>query len=541
MMDSESGASGSSKRSTPAAALRQQRVDELLSRCRQEVLQQIIGPFGLTPQMFDDKFGGNVTTQHNAEKSIYAKNEEKFKRKTEYRYGSAALGKTKEAMRSGRMSREEFIDTYSGKSESMQRFDKNGQIVMNAQGKPATNAELDHTVSMKQAHKQGGWMLTPEQRKALASDKDNLNFTTYKTNNDKSSKDPNDALSAENGFDQERVKPLIEKAETAVKKRMPTTGGRVIYHGKELAKNGVKDGAKQALRRALGVLLQEFVNQSFVEVKRLISNGDAIKNFLDEIGQSLKAVGKRVVAKLRDVLNALVSGGIEGFVSTLITFLINNFITTASKVVTLIRESVRSLWRAIKMIVSPPVHMGAAEVTREAVKIIAGVVTLGIGMMIEESIKGFVLSVPLLVPMADILAPALSGIVTGLATALLMFAIDRIFDAFADKGTEVLEAGIANSEAQAQIVEGLEQMLNEQVTSSKIYAQAVLDYERVLGQITSGQDNLALALSAAEETTEARDAVLDLVQSQYELTMRLESDIDAVLLGDEDAPMENEQ
>ncbi len=541
MAESESNTSGTSKPSVGAAALRQKRVDELLSRCRQEVLQQIIGPFGLTPLMFDDKVGGNVTAQHNAEKSIYAKKSEGYNRKEDYSHGTAGFRKGREARRDGTMSAETFVDAYTGKTEPKYRVDENGQPVMRKDGKRAKNVELDHTVSMDKAHKQGGWMLSSEERTALSSEKDNLNFTTQKTNQAKKAKDPNNFLTEANGFDQGRVKPLIEKAEAAVEKHMPTTGDRVLYHGKELAKSGGMDAGKQALCRALGVLLQEFVNQSFVEVKRLVVNRAATKNFLDEIGRSLKAVGMRVVAKMRDVLNALVSGGIEGFVSTLITFLINNFITTAAKVVTVIRESMKSLWRAIKMIVSPPAHMTAADITREVVKIISGVVTLSLGMMIEESIKGFVMSVPLLVPMAEILAPALAGIVTGLATALLMFGIDRLFDALAASGTEALEAGVANGEAQAQIVGGLEQMLSEQVASSRIYAQAVLDYERVMEQVTSSRDNLALALTSAEDTTEARDAVMALVQDQFDLTLRLERDLDAVLLGDEDEPTENAQ
>ena len=52
--------------------LREQRLQELLNSCQQQVLQQVIGPFGLTPAMFEDKRGGNVTTQHNADQGIFA-------------------------------------------------------------------------------------------------------------------------------------------------------------------------------------------------------------------------------------------------------------------------------------------------------------------------------------------------------------------------------------------------------------------------------------------------------------------------------------
>ena len=50
--------------------LREQRLQELLNSCQQQVLQQVIGPFGLTPAMFEDKRGGNVTTLHNFNQAV---------------------------------------------------------------------------------------------------------------------------------------------------------------------------------------------------------------------------------------------------------------------------------------------------------------------------------------------------------------------------------------------------------------------------------------------------------------------------------------
>jgi len=52
--------------------LKKQRIDELLDSCKDEVIKQIIGPFGLTQAMFNDKEGGNVTTRHNFEQGITA-------------------------------------------------------------------------------------------------------------------------------------------------------------------------------------------------------------------------------------------------------------------------------------------------------------------------------------------------------------------------------------------------------------------------------------------------------------------------------------
>lgn len=51
---------------------REQRLQALFDSCEQQMLQQLIGPFGLTPAMFEDKTGGNVTTVHNFKQGITA-------------------------------------------------------------------------------------------------------------------------------------------------------------------------------------------------------------------------------------------------------------------------------------------------------------------------------------------------------------------------------------------------------------------------------------------------------------------------------------
>jgi hypothetical protein len=48
---------------------REQRLQKLFDDCQKQVLSQIIGPFGLSTAMFEDKNGGNVTTLHNFERT----------------------------------------------------------------------------------------------------------------------------------------------------------------------------------------------------------------------------------------------------------------------------------------------------------------------------------------------------------------------------------------------------------------------------------------------------------------------------------------
>ncbi|MCK7652031.1 MULTISPECIES: hypothetical protein [unclassified Shewanella] len=157
--------------------LKEQRLEELMTSCREQVLQQLIGPFGLTPAMFDDKTGGNVTTQHNADQGIYAKESEKYNRASDYDYSKAKKDLLKQSHADGTMNSQTFVDKYTGKEESTRRITESGQHKM--------NAELDHTIPLAEAHRDGAWMRDKAERKALTSDKDNLHFTTMENNRKK--------------------------------------------------------------------------------------------------------------------------------------------------------------------------------------------------------------------------------------------------------------------------------------------------------------------------------------------------------------------
>ena len=104
------------------------------------------------------------------------------------------------------------------------------------------------------------------------------------------------------------------------------------------------------------------------------------QNLIDQLIVSLKRVMNRIIKKLKAALEAALQGGVQGFINNLLTFLINNLITTSKKIVTIIRESLQSLWKAIKLMVNPPEGMSALEITQQVTKIIAAVVTTGLGM-----------------------------------------------------------------------------------------------------------------------------------------------------------------
>ncbi len=496
------------------SALRDERLEQMMESCQQEVLRQIIGPFGLTPAMFDDKDGGNVTTQHNAEKGIFANESEEFER-ADYDYAPAKCEKMRESVQNGSMNSQEFVDAYTGKTEQTKRTNSNGKLVM--------NAELDHLIPVKDIHDQGGWMKDKEGRTTLSSTKDNLHYTTHKTNRSKSDKAPEEALSEKNGFEKERIDPLVDKATEAVEKKLPSNLERLKYHGTDLAKEGTKDAGKNALRRALGIVLHEFVSGSFSEIKTLLKDYHNEQNLIDRLIESLKHVMSRVINKLKAALEAALQGGVQGFISNLLTFLINNLITTAKKIVTIIREGMHSLWKAIKLMVNPPEGMPTLEVAREVTKIIAAVVTTGLGMLMEESVKGFIMSIPVLAPIAEVLATALTAIMTGISGALIVYGIDRLFDWFSSTGTELLAAQEAHTEAQTIVVGRLQTWLNLQFENSRLYEVCVAEYQQIQQSFLTISFQMETASIEAAASIHARDSMIETFETQIEFKKCLDA------------------
>lgn len=496
-----------------ASLLREERLQQLMKSSQQEVLKQIIGPFGLTPTMFDDKDGGNVTTQHNAEQDIFAKDFEEFDRSKDYAYSVAKKKKKNDAVHNGNMNSQEFVDAYTGHKEPSRR--------KNNEGNDVANFELDHLIPVKNIHRQGGWMEDKEGRNELSSLEDNLHYTTHKTNRSKSAKAPEDALSEENGFDKNRIKPLIEKAQVAIDEKLPTNSDRLKYHGKELLSTGAAEAGKNALRQAFGVLLHEFVNGSFFEIKVLLKDKYDEQNLIDRLIESLKRVMQRVINKWKAALEALLQGGVQGFISNVLTFLINNLITTAKKFVTVIREGMQGLWQAIKLMLNPPKDMPAMEIARQVTKIIAGVVTTGLGISLEESVKGFITSIPVLLPIADVLSTALTAIITGVVGALVIYGLDRIFDWLSSTGTELLQAYEANIEAQAGVVVRMQEWLELQFHNSHQYEVCVVEYQRIHESYSVASFRLETAKLDADASISSNSSTIETFAAQLERKKRL--------------------
>ena len=200
-----------------------QQVLNLANEFQDVVIESILGPFGLSRAMFKDKDGGAVTTQHNANKDIFAKDKEKY-------------------------NRDDYDFKKSQRDDIVEKRKVEGKSIDALTGKETDDPNVDHNKSAKAYHREGGWMQNKEKRKAFGTDERNLNVVDgslnkslgekdkYDYEKQKSRRDPSKTNKEDRGMDDRRVNAVQRRSDEAVKEHAPTKGERIKYHAKELGR-----------------------------------------------------------------------------------------------------------------------------------------------------------------------------------------------------------------------------------------------------------------------------------------------------------------
>lgn len=516
--------------------LREQRIQKLFADCQFEVLSQIIGPFGLSMAMFEDKNGGNVTTTHNFEraddnfvatdsdKALHANSRKEYSVDVRSEYeiktaetAKAAGGKTWEEKRAEKIALGK--DEYTGRALS-----KDGTIEL-GDGR-IVRSELDHVGSVgkfhsnKKAHLGLGDVKRDEQTgelkvdsarmRAAVNDDKNLALTNQPLNGSKSDHDPEEWAARErpdgttNAEKFEIDKKLMaEKAQTA-QKHLNNTVDRALLEKQlaELVSTGGHQALQMGLRQSMGVLLTELVNGLFNEIKILIKHGvKAGKSLLEEIRDRLLKVIQLVAKKIPDAAAQLFHGGVSGFISNLLTFVLNSFLSTAKRFVTAIREGLIGLFKAFKTILFPRKGQTNDEALQEGLKLLTAVVISSVGVILSESVTTFMASVPFLVVIADIVAPVMMGILSGLLTAFLAYQIDCMFDRYRHSLDEkFLDELIANSKRHETFVNELATLAESSFNNVQSFAKSINIYQNIGATLGSAGRIGSASLASLEHT-----------------------------------------
>ena len=434
-----------------------QRLELLIDDCKSTVLDSIIRPFGIGQIVAGfDKKGGNVDTINNARHNVYATEKERNKANNNLQYDKNISAKYHSDSKYKNKNREGAIL----KKENKLKDEYTGKII-----KPNEKSNLDHVISAKEIHEDKGRILADKGRIKdgieLANADSNLKFTQESINKFKKQKSAGDFTKdidkprterqreikelrgKKELTDQQRKKleklekiesvniELLKDKDKQARKEYNRKLNDKYYKSKKFiektAITSAHEGVKMGLQQAIGVVMYEFSNRVFEEIKDIRFNGfkngtNLNESFFKVLGLRLKKIGEDVLTKWKDVVAALEKGFFSGFFSNIITVIINAFKTTSKRAVRMIREGFFSLLKALRVLILPPEDMTLKEAAHESTKLIVAGLAITGGILLEESVQTFLKSIPF----SDMITAVIMGIVTGLTTSFLIFLLDEV-------------------------------------------------------------------------------------------------------------------
>lgn len=390
--------------------------DGLIQEYGEIISTTVITTFGLGPFFHKgDKIGGNVTTMHNAQQGIYSKKSEEYTR-NDYNYSS---------------SKDKVL---------AQNLNENGYYKDGYTGLETESPNVDHIIPLNSFHKNGGFMLSKEARKNFSNDKRNLIVTDESLNKSKLAQDLNEFMEKtvagqdDNNkerfeMDKRRTNAAANRANKAYDEHIPSKREKVSYFFKNGAKSSSQEAITIGARQAWGMFIYVFSKELFDELKIY---GKKFKQYqqegrlMAEIKEMLGRVKSKVFAQLGNIVTAFKDGVISGFFSSILTTIINCFYTTSKRLVRIIREGFLSIFRALKLLMFPPKGVSKKEVYREAIKLLISGLFVSGGIIMEELLEKKLAGLGVPLTIANIISTTLTGILTGIAIATVVYMIDHL-------------------------------------------------------------------------------------------------------------------
>ncbi|MDH1263362.1 hypothetical protein [Pseudomonas sp. GD03944] len=452
------------------------------------LIDQLMGPFGLTRAMFEDRDGGAITSLHNFEKGVVAND------------ADAERHENWQRAKSEKFERTDYNDRLDELHDDMKSADGKYYDAYKQPGSeipvgPRADAR-DHVISASEIERsaRGHLAQTREERVETATQDANIVLTAFNMNSSKGETDllewaakPSTADPSKTNAEYYELDPqAVQQVYATARKAVDGDQKKAVFikQGQEFLIEGGKAAGKLALRQILGLLLKDLVQDLVQDVRHLVRVGfNGAASLLDMVKARIEATLQRIRDKWAEYLKEGASAGISGFVSTLLTLIINSFVTTAKNLVGIIREAVLSIVRAIKMIVAPPPHVAPGDIAFEVMKILSASITLCLGMALEEVIRKALETVPLLLPFAATLAPVITGIITGTLTLFTVLAFDRLKDFLAFRNKQLADVHRGQTIGFLKIKQTV-LMLDDAyqhiiITTETLRTQFALDWEEV--------------------------------------------------------------
>ena len=418
---------------------------------RDSLLKIIVDRFGSGGIMArQDKDGGNVDTIHNVREGVYATDAEqqKYEKHSVYDstpYHSDERYRAKNAQ--GRAAKDAGIltDEYTG-----QKIGPNG------------NYDLDHIKAAKTIHDDAGRILAEKDGVVLANQDENFAFTDRSVNRSKKQKSPSefaDELDSKRMERQERIDELSqkknlsdrEKAELNKYRELNSVDTDELYkrgadaekaYEKEinkyycspkfisnLGKQSLIQGAKVGVREIVGCFLAEAISAVFDEIRDFCQTVKSMtKKWYEDLKERIQRIATRIVVKWKEALQGGLTSFVSGFISNIVTVIINIFVTTAKNIVRIIREGFLSIIKAVKMLMNPPQDMTTRQLYHEAGKIIITGITVVVGILAEEVIDKLppMVAIRAIPVIGELLADIIWGLLVSIATCIALWGWDKL-------------------------------------------------------------------------------------------------------------------
>lgn len=453
--------------------IEKEHIEKFWNTLAQQVSTQVITQFGIgrlldLAQLGDtDSYinGGSVSTLHNAAADVFISKNHEARYKAAYdrqNYEGRKINDAQDTRLSVKRKRdfqqkETIIDGYTGEI-----LPKTGQ------------AHVDHVVAAKRIHDNPSARLfmTDDQRNDMAMNEDNLTYTNSSLNQSKGEKEMivwrkmTQKKQEKNNEERFSVKPeLADKVEAKAEGFVKTTINNAQLE--ELKQASLKQGMTQMKRQLMGLILHHLAEMFFVEMKILIKRWDIFENVEDRIvyfKERMQVIKHNLLDSLHtlkdEFLGTSISAFTSGIIATLITTLINSFVTTSHRLGRIIQEGITNIIKGFKLLITNPEKLEKKELIETVIKLIGLGISLSIGLILTDLVDKE-LSAVLPKIIANSIATVIGAMFTGTMSALIIHLVDNFDQVIRDLNCHWQNINTQLTISPTQIIETYHQAIDK--------------------------------------------------------------------------------
>lgn len=474
--------------------IKRKRIEKLFKDCQETIVNTSLSAFGLNRGMFTDHNGGNVTTLHNFEKNdksyVQERDHDSYDRANK-QYRAQPRSKVDPDTQVSRDDYEVSTKSWNEKKENAVNA-QNGVDAYTGQNLEPNNTDLDHIVPIEKIHKNKkihlahntGTQEGKNKVKEIVNNEKNLAATSGSVNKSKGGKTNSEYVEQTSSSRKKELNvndELMLQKEQEAEAYIESETNKALFkkQSQELLKTGGQQALAMGVKQALGLVITDLISITFSEIKLMLREGlpldlPSLNKLKSRVFRHLQNLFK----KIPNILSESIKGGVSGFLSNLLTFIINNFISTAKKVVTMIREGLLGIYKAFKMLFFPPKGMEKHEVWANAIKILTTTLITSGSLLLSEVVSKFLeTTLPILAPISNEISSVFTGIIGGLASAIVAYMIDLIFDKLSNRHDEyMIDLLMENADERGKLADFLLSSMNVGLKNIEKYHKTIKSY-----------------------------------------------------------------